>query len=213
MRFFDATRPLAADMQVFPGDPEIRFVMHESDASRITELHLSTHSGTHIDAPLHFLENGEPIDRLPFSSLVGPCRVLDLRHVGSRIEPEDLDGRMTGARKVLLKTWYSERREFAPGYPHLAPAAASLAVQGRIDCLGIDSPSIEAMDGGGRVHRTLLSRGVAVIEMLDLSGIAAGDYWLIALPLRLTGLDGSPARVVLARDFPGGEGMPYAAAD
>ncbi len=139
--------------------------------------------------------------------------MLDLRHVERRIGPEDLEGRLAGARKVLLKTWYSERRWFTPEYPHLAPAAASCAVQAGIDCLGIDSPSVEGMDGSGRVHRTLLSRGVAIIEMLDLSGIAEGDYWLIALPLRLTGLDGSPARVVLVQGAPGGEEARHAAAE
>ncbi|HZD43395.1 MAG TPA: cyclase family protein, partial [Methanomicrobiales archaeon] len=206
MRLYDATRLLSNTTPTFPGDPEIHLDMHEEGTHRVSDLHLGTHSGTHVDAPLHYLKNGTPVDRIPFSALMGACRLIEFPDVEGGIDRKDLENQIEGTEKILLKTWYSGEDSFIPEYPYLTEDAASLLVRKGINCVGIDTPSIEVMGGDGSVHRTFLSEGIAVIEMLDLSGIPPGDYWMVALPLRLEGLDGSPARVVLWSDYRGEEG-------
>lgn len=196
--FHDVTRPLSEDILIFPGgDPAPSFTREEHENYVITLLSLCTHTGTHIDAPSHYLKEGGTVDAIPPEKLVGRCRVIDL---GTRtaVTRADLEGWTGGGERVLLKTWFSERTAFDPAYPHLTADAAAFLTEAGVACVGIDSPSIEAFDGDGTVHRTLLGEGVAIIELLDLSGVAGGDYYMLALPLRLKGLDGAPARVILS---------------
>jgi arylformamidase len=163
----------------------------------VTDIRISSHSGTHIDAPSHYLEQGAGVDEIPLSHLMGWCRVADLTTVKGEILPRDLEGKTMGAKKILLKTSFSEQTEFIEDYPSLGDkAAAFLASQG-IQCVGTDAPSIEKFNCNGLVHRILLSAGIVIIEMLDLWKIPEGDYWMIALPLKLRGLDGSPCRALL----------------
>lgn len=195
---YDVTRPLSEEIPVYPGgDPTPSFTREEHEDYVITLLSFCTHTGTHIDAPSHYLKDGGTVDAIPFARLLGKCRVLDL---GERtaIRREDLEGHIDGAGRVLLKTWFSGRTAFDPGFPYLTQAAAAFLVDAGILCVGIDSPSIEGFDGDGTVHRTLLGNRIAIVELLDLSGVSEGDYYMIALPLRLKGLDGSPARVILS---------------
>jgi arylformamidase len=202
MILHDATRLLSEDTLIYPGDPEIEFRVQRQGTSQLTRLHISTHTGTHIDAPLHFLQNGKSVDELPLAPLMGPCRVLNLQNAGDEIRPEDLKGRLTGERRVLLQTSFSWEDRFRNDYPHLTPEAAAYLKKEGIICVGIDSPSVEEYDGDGEVHRILLSgaESVLIIELLDLSEVTEGDYRMVALPLRLEGLDGSPARVVLCSE-------------
>jgi arylformamidase len=171
---------------------------------RITCLHLSTHTGTHIDAPIHYLNTGDTIDTIPLSQGIGTCRVLDVTLAGSKITANHLKGRLEGIHRLLLKTSFSNTDRFEENYPSLTADAACLITGYNMKCVGIDTPSIESYEGDGTVHRELLSRGCIIIELLDLSHVEEGDYTLVALPLRFTGLDGSPARVVLL-DKNGGE--------
>lgn len=195
--FYDVTRPLTEDIIVFPGDPAPGFRQEDHSEYLLSLLSLSTHTGTHIDAPSHYLKNDQSIDLIDPVRLIGRCRVLDL---GERtaIVRADLEGRVDGTGRLLLRTWFSRETVFNPEFPHLNLDAASFLVEQGISCIGIDSPSIEAYEGDGSVHRTLLRNEVAVIELLDLSGVPEGDYYMAALPLRLKGLDGSPARVILS---------------
>jgi arylformamidase len=198
MKIIDITRPLSDDgTGAYPGDTAPQFTQRDAGLYLISDLRLSSHSGTHIDAPVHYLKSGPTIDTVPLSHLVGPCRVLDLSGAGPSIDRSDLMGRIDGAGRVLLKTAYSGCSVFREDYPSLTlDAARYLTAQG-ILCVGIDSFSIEAFVCDGSVHRELLGHGCLVIELLDLSQVNEGDYMLVALPLRLAGLDGSPARVVL----------------
>jgi arylformamidase len=107
------------------------------------------------------------------------------------------EGQVDGVQRLLIKTASKSILGFDPGYTSLAPDAARYLIAAGVTCIGIDSPSIEKYQGDGTVHRILLSAGLLVIEWLDLSSVPAGKYRMIALPLRLGGLDGSPARVVL----------------
>lgn len=196
--YYDVTRALSEEILIFPGgDPKPAITTEDHGAYLISLLSLSTHTGTHIDAPSHYLKDDRTVDRIDLSRLIGRCRLLDLG-TATAIDAPDLEGRVGGAERLLLKTWFSGRAAFDPAYPHLTPDAAALLVREGVRCVGIDSPSIEAYDGDGTVHCTLLGEGVAVIELLDLSAVAGGEYYMAALPLRLNGLDGSPVRAVLS---------------
>jgi arylformamidase len=195
--FYDVTHELSEETPVYPGDIEPRFFPEDCGQYLLTGLRLSTHSGTHIDAPSHYLKNDESIDRIPVASLIGPCRVLDLSDVTGEISGDDLNGRIDGAARILLKTGCNFCGRFDPGYTSLGISAAKIIIAKEIIAVGIDSPSIEKFHGTGDVHRELLGKGIVVIEFLDLERVPEGDYQMIALPLRLRGLDGSPARVIL----------------
>jgi arylformamidase len=168
-------------------------------------MYLGSHSGTHIDAPRHLIDDGRTIDQIPINQLAGVCRVLDCTDVTGAITRKHLAGRLQGEERVLLKTNSSGRTTYQPDYTHLGRSGADLLVHHHIACVGIDSPSIEAPEGTGEIHRRLLQAGTVIIELLDLSGVAPGQYWMAALPLRLEGLDGSPARVILSDSIPDGE--------
>jgi arylformamidase len=197
MRIIDITRPLSQDILTYPGDSSPVFRQADRGRYLITDLHLSTHTGTHIDAPVHYLKTGTTIDTIPLSQVMGSCRVVDVTHAGTSITSNHLKGRLDGITRLLLKTSFSGTDRFDENYPSLSADAARLITSGGMKCVGIDSPSIESYECDGTVHRELLSRGCIIIELLDLSEVEEGDYTLVALPLRLTGLDGSPARVVL----------------
>jgi len=151
---------------------------------------MSSHLGTHVDAPLHVLSNGEPIGELPLDAFVGPARVVELSGRGE-VGPDSLPPRTLGSRRILFRT---------RGRAFLAPlAAVRLAEKGAL-LVGTDAMSVDPEDAEDLpVHRTLLSRGVMVLENLDLSGVAPGDYDLVALPLRFRDLDASPVRAILIK--------------
>lgn len=198
MRFIDITRPLEKEMIVYPGDFVPSFIQRDHGQYLISELHLSSHTGTHIDAPSHYLKSGEPIDAVPFRKLVGPCRVIDVSAAGNRITAGHLNGRLGSEKRILLKTRFSKSDTFENEYPCLALDAARMITAAGVCCIGIDSPSIETFGCDGSVHRELLGRGCLILELLSLGGVQEGIYDMIALPLRLTGLDGAPARVLLS---------------
>lgn len=193
----DATRPLTYGAVVYPGDDVPSMIQEDCGRYLLSHLHLSSHSGTHIDAPSHYIRGAACIDEIPFDKLTGDCRVLEIPGRETEIAVSSLGPALAGAGKILLKTWFSKEMEFREDYPGLSPDAADALVGAGIECVGIDSPSIEPYHGDGSVHRTLLSHGIVIIELLALEGIIGGDYWMVALPLRLRGLDGSPCRVIL----------------
>lgn len=196
--YYDVTRELSEEILIFPGgDPKPAISTEDHGAYLISLLSLSTHTGTHIDAPSHYLKDERTVDRIDPARLIGRCRVVDLG-TATAVSAADLEGSVEGAERILLKTWFSGRTAFDPAYPHLTPDAAALLAREGVGCVGIDSPSIEAYDGDGTVHRTLLSEDIAVIELLDLSAVPGGEYYMAALPLRLKGLDGSPLRAILS---------------
>jgi len=197
MHIIDITRPLSGDSVVYPGDTPPSFKQEDRGLYLISEFRMNTHSGTHIDAPVHYLKSGPAIDAVPLSHLVGPCRVLDVSDAGPEIHASVLEGRIGGAPRILLKTPFSGSTSFREDYPSLTIDAAKYLISMGALCVGIDSFSIEAFVCDGSVHRELLSHGCIVIELLDLSRVPEGDYTLFALPLRLAGLDGAPARVIL----------------
>ena len=197
MKIFDITRPLSEDVLTYPGDIPPTFHQENRGQYLVSDLHLSSHTGTHIDAPSHYLKTGDTIDTVPLSCLIGRCRVLDVTWAGITITADHLEGRLDGVSRILLKTSFSTTDRFNEIYPALTLGAAHMITACGINCVGIDTPSIESYSCDGSVHRKLLSCNCIIIELLDLSDVEEGDYDMVALPLRLKGLDGSPARVVL----------------
>jgi len=197
MKIHDVTRPLFYQDLVYPGDNAPSFRQEERGLYLISDLRMSSHAGTHVDAPVHYLKTGKTVDEIPLSALIGACRVLDVRDAKSSISASHLDKKIGGMQRLLLKTAFSGCTTFDPDYPHLLPDAAKILANQGVICVGIDSPSIEAFQCDGSVHRELLASGCFIIELLDLSSVREGEYFMAALPLRLSGVDGAPARVVL----------------
>lgn len=200
MKWYDVTRPLVSGMLVYPGDIEPSFVQQDHGKYLISDLHLSTHTGTHIDAPAHYLKTGGTIDTIPLDSLVGTCRVIDSGQNKGLISREQLAGRLGNEKRILIRTSFSGKTLFESSYPSLSIEAAEYLVSCGVTCIGIDSPSIESYNCDGTVHCHLLRNNCIIIELLDLTGVPEGVYEMTALPLRLAGLDGSPARVILKGD-------------
>jgi arylformamidase len=200
MKIHDVTRPLFHKDIVYPGDLAPSFCQDERNLYLISDLHFSSHAGTHIDAPVHYLKTGMTVDEIPLGTLIGTCRVVDVQDAGSRITAKRLEPAVAGTERLLLRTAFSGCDRFDPDYPHITPDAAGLLTRHRIKCIGIDSPSIESYECDGSVHRELLSHGCIIIELLDLAHVSEGDYLMAALPLRLAGVDGSPSRVVLIEE-------------
>ena len=149
---------------------------------------MSAHLGTHVDAPSHVAPGGASAGALPLDPFVGPARVVDLPGRGE-VGPDALPRRALGARRVLFRTL---------GRAFLAPLAAVRLAERGARLVGTDAASVDPPDAEDLpVHRALLSRGIYVLENLDLAAVEPGDYRLIALPLKLTELDASPVRAVL----------------
>ena len=205
-RFYDITLPLRDGGLTFPGDPPIVIGPHSAlergDAANVSTLALGSHSGTHVDAPRHFLAEGESVDRLALDRLVGPAVVVDLSTGQGGIGARELSSHdLLESSRVLLRTGNGERLrrgEFSPEYRALTPEGAGYLLEHGVQLVGIDTLSVERFGSEEYpVHHLLLGHGAVIVEGLDLSAVAPGRYHLICLPLRLAGLDGAPARVVL----------------
>jgi arylformamidase len=206
-RFLDVSVPLAAGIPTYPGNPafELDPVKRLADgaSSNVSRLVIGTHTGTHVDAPRHFFDEGIAVDALALDLLIGRARVIDLPRRGG-ITADDLAA--AGLRedlRVLLKTPNSalwNGSAFREDYTHLTEDGARYLVEQGVKVVGIDYLSVEQFKKpGAPAHRALLSAGTVIIEGLDLSDAEAGMYELYCLPLRVAGADGAPARVVLKR--------------
>lgn len=204
--WIDVSLPLRHGLVPWPGDPPFQ-VKRESDLERgdfctFSTLAMSAHAGTHMDAPLHFVKRGRPIDAMPLDATVGPARVIAIRDKAF-IGADELSGnRIRPGERLLFKTRNSTRHrqagKFFEDYVAVTPEAAKYLVSRCIRTVGIDGPSIGPFNEGlAETHRALLGAGIWVIEGLDLSRVPAGRYDLICLPLRIVGADGAPARAIL----------------
>ena len=209
MAVIDISIPLQNGVVVWPGDRplELRRLRNlEQDGANVSELCLSSHTGTHVDPSLHFVAGGRTVDQLPLDILNGPADVADLTHVEQVITAADLEAAALPAdcRRLLLRTrnsrwWAEDPHTFHKDYVGISADAAAWVVRRGIQLVGIDYLSIEPFRMPGHpVHHTLLGANVIVLETLDLSAVAAGRYQLLCLPLRIAGGDGGPARAALA---------------
>ena len=205
--WIDLSVPVRDGMVHWPTDPPVEVRRRQSidagDIANLTALRMSAHTGTHMDAPLHFIADGEAIDRFPLELGMGPARVVEIADERAVTASELKDhGVSAGERveRVLLKTRNSSRpwweREFDEGFVAIEPEAAELLVRAGARLVGIDYLSVGGTESGAETHRALLGAGAWIVEGLDLSRVAPGEHELICLPLRLDGSDGAPARVL-----------------
>lgn len=175
------------------------------DSSNVSELRIGTHTGTHIDPPVHFIEGAAGIDRVPLDRLVGDAIVADLSDKGAPLGPEDLDGLglPRDAKRLLLRTansllWRSVPVRFPDTYACLTPRAAEWVVERGIELIGVDFLSVEQGGAPGHpVHHILLENDVLIVEGLNLLDVEPGTYMFVCLPLKIVEGDGGPARAAL----------------
>jgi len=205
-RIYDISTPVRNGGVVYPGNPEIHIEAQQAISAgagaNVSSVAFGSHTGTHVDAVKHFIDDGQTVDQIPLERFIGPAILLDFPDDLMSVGVADLERHdFSGQTRVLLRTRNSsflEGPQFVKDYTYLAPDGAEYLVSHGVELVGIDYFSIEQFHSGHhRTHRTLLERGVVIVEGLSLSEPAAGAYQLICLPLRLAGLDGAPARAVL----------------
>lgn len=208
MKLYDVSVPVYEGMPAWPNDPGISLKLASSFAkgghSNVTHMEMGAHTGTHMDAPFHFEPKGYGIDQIPLEVLIGPCRVFDLVDIPGHIDRATLEKcDLRGVTRVLFKTknsrhWANGVREFDKGFVAIVADGAEYLVALGARFVGVDYLSVEPYGSKDHlVHHTLLRANVAIVEGLNLTDVPAGDYELIALPMKLKGADGAPARVVL----------------
>jgi arylformamidase len=202
--WIDISTPLRTGMTVWPDDDPPRMERAQSfergDAYNLTRLAMSAHTGTHVDAPRHFLREGAGIEEMPVEAMAGPARVVLAG--GEAIGPEDVPDDLERGARVLFRTKNSERDLFAgvfcEDYVFLSrDAAVKLSRAGAL-LVGIDALSVSGFhEDPAETHRVLLKAGVWIVEGLRLRGVEPGEYELLCLPLRIEGADGAPARALI----------------
>jgi arylformamidase len=208
--WIDISAPLSIGVTpTYPGNAPLA-MRFDSDMERgapldLSEFSMSNHTGTHVDAPLHFLRGAPAIEQIPLEQLCGPVLVLNVDPGVTAITAADLERYpWRGARRILFRTRNSVNEwivdpQFHSDYTYLAPDAAELLVNSGVVLVGIDYLSIEQFGAPPRTHVILMSKGIAIVEGLDLRQVAAGDYDLTLLPLKILGHEAAPARAVLRR--------------
>ena len=207
---WDVSIPIRHGGLVYPNNPPISISAVQSikagNTANVSRIDLGSHTATHVDAPLHFMEGGTGVDEMPLDVLIGPARLIcfsdDVLAVG---EPELRRHDLGGVTRLLIKTrnsaWLaSGSSEFHPDFTHVTPDGAEYLVSIGVRLVGVDYLSVEQFRSPHhKTHKTLLSNGVVIVEGLVLSEPPAGDYELYCLPMLMAGLDGAPARAILVR--------------
>jgi len=202
MQLIDLSHPLAHGQAVFPGDPAIEILARHPAGYRITELRLSTHQGTHLDAPFHFFDDGVTVDRIPLDRLYGPASLIDFGPLapGAPITVDMLRPHAAlfrpGARVIYRTGWdrLFGRPEFFVNYPSLTLEAARWIAAQRIALLGMDTPG--PSEDWLEVHRALLAAEIVIVESLANLDQLPPAFTFIGFPLKIEGRDGSPIRAV-----------------
>ncbi len=213
MKIYDVSLTLQSAMTTYDGEPGPTVTpikaIDKGDAANVSLYSFGSHTGTHIDAPVHFIPAAPGVDTIMPEVLIGPATLLDLSSISEAITAADLQGAELppDAARVLLKTrnsryWDDVSGEFHRDFVYLAPDACRWLVDRGVRLVGIDYLSIEQFASPDHAtHLTLLGAGVVIIEGLDLRAVHAGQYMLVALPLKIKDGDGSPSRVVLIDDW------------
>ena len=210
MRIYDISVPISAATPTYPGDPGVE--IHEwaaiarGDAANVTLLHFGAHTATHVDAPAHFIDGASKVDVVPLDALLGEARVVEIPYDVRAIDARHVAAcDLSGVSRVLFKTrnsafWDDPASGFRTDFTYIAPDAARALAGMNVRLVGIDYLSVEQFRSERfETHTALLSRGIVIIEGLDLREVAAGDYELLCLPLKIASGsgDGAPARAVL----------------
>lgn len=207
MKIHDVSVPIRDGGLVYPGNPPIHIELQQAIAkgagANVSHVDFGSHTGTHVDAPRHFFDDGAGVDQIPLDILIGDAMVVGFRDDVRAVTRGDLERfDLTGVERLLLRTrnstYLTQDPAFHEDYTYLAPDGAEHLVAQGVKLVGIDYLSIEQFHSGHhRTHLTLLGAGIVIVEGLNLDGIADGRYELCCLPLRIAGCDGAPARAVL----------------
>lgn len=219
MRIFDISRALSDGIAPWPGDTpfhfELKWKMAEGATVNVGAIQMSLHNGTHADAPFHFDESGDPIERMPLGAYVGDAVVIDLTKLFAKKNDEldeerqigvaDLDpfaASLQQAPRLLLKTGiWKDSHIFPDWIPVIALDVPEWLRERRVKLLGMDLPSVDALEAKKLTnHYALAAARISILESLDLSEVEAGTYHLSALPLKIAGGDAGPVRAILWRD-------------
>lgn len=207
MRTYDISLTISPDMPVWPGDPGVVLErvskIEEGANSNVTRMAISAHTGTHVDAPFHFLPEGKPVERLVLKVLTGRAYVLGLEKAdlitAAVLENSEIPPR---TRRLLIKTrnsqyWKQEDKAFQTDFVGISADGAEFLVKRGVKLVGVDYLSVAPYKQSRPTHEILLKAGVVIVEGLDLSEVSQGRYSLFCLPLKLAGSDGAPARAIL----------------
>ncbi len=206
MSWIDISLPIKTAMVHWPGNPvptlrQVLSIAH-GDVCNLTTFEMGAHTGTHMDAPRHFIADGITMEQLPLDAVIGPARVVEVRDPEIRqahLEPLGL----AAGERILFKTrnseWLWDTDEFQEEFVAVMPDAAAYLVERGVQTVGVDCLSVAPFSDSVTTHRILLGAGVWVIEGLNLRHVTPGDYDLVCLPLKMVGSDGAPARAVIRR--------------
>jgi arylformamidase len=207
MHTYDISLTISPSLPIWPGETGVTIEriqkIEEGANANVSRLEMGVHTGTHVDAPYHFLQDGKSVERLNLRALTGRAYVLHLPNVdlitAAVLEKADIPPR---TRRLLFKTrnseyWAHQENTFRTDFVGLSADGAELLVKRGVKLVGIDYLSIAPYKQGRPTHEMLLKAGLVIIEGLDLSEISQGRYTLFCLPLKLAGADGAPARAIL----------------
>jgi arylformamidase len=211
MRIIDISLTITPQMPVWPGDPTVQLErvhkIEEGSNSNVSRLGLSVHTGTHVDAPVHFLPGAKSIETLPLDALVGPVQVILINKDSGPIQADDFEkaGIKPGVERLLIKSrnsnyWLDREQVFHTDFLAVGVNGAQYLVKKGIRLVGIDYLSISPFKQSRPTHEALLKAGIVILEGVDLLEVEPGDYMLYCLPLKLGGSDGAPARAILTAD-------------
>ncbi|PED05672.1 cyclase family protein [Bacillus pseudomycoides] len=204
MKIYDITAPIFEGMTVYKNKPEKQPQFSRTTNAHVTEsrITLDVHTGTHIDAPLHMINEGATFESIPLEKLVGPVKVFDLTTVEDGITKTDLQHLDIQENDfILFKTRNSFEDEFNYEFIFLKEDGAHYLAERNIRGVGIDALGVERSQPGHPTHKALFNANIIVIEGLRLKNVPADQYFMVAAPLKLVGTDASPARVLLFKDI------------
>jgi len=211
MKIHDITITISNDLPTWPGDPKVVLErvnkIEEGANANVSRLNMGVHTGTHVDAPFHFLEDGISVDLLPLSVLIGSAQVVQIKEGVEVITAKDLEGAgiIPEVSRLLIKTrnsryWAAGEKTFQTTFVAIAEDGAHFLVEKGMKLIGIDYLSIAPYKQSRPTHQALLRSKVVILEGIDLSEVDPGMYQLYCLPLKLAGSDGAPCRVILVEE-------------
>jgi arylformamidase len=206
MRVLDISLRIAEDLPIWPTSDGFRtrhaMRLADGDPANVTVLEMDVHTGTHVEAPLHFLEDGPPLDTIELDRFVGAARVIEV--AGAEVTADALEAALSAEAcdRLLIKTansarWSAGWGPFDEEYVALTPDAAEWVVTRGVRLVGLDHLSIQRFQDDPETHRILLRAGVVILEGLNLDGVQPGEYTLVAAPIRLAGTEAAPTRALL----------------
>lgn len=206
MKIHDISMEIRESMVVWKGreqkKPRFRIISKYGDNGvNESRIDMDLHTGTHADAPFHMLKSGRKLSQVPLEKFIGRCRILDLTNVKGKITENELKKfEINEGDIILIKTKNKIGDKFDMRFPFIDKTGALHLAKKKIKTLGVDSLGVERDQPDHDTHKTLLGNNIAIIEGLELSGIRQGEYFLIALPLKISA-DAAPLRAVLLENF------------